>query len=251
MVIDVITYNGEKELFDIRYNCLKDLVDEFIVCEARTTFSGRPKELTFNNNYERVKYFIIPDEYTQDEERLAAESPNTRGASHWKREFLQKESIKKALTHLDDDDIVYIGDCDEIWSVLLDPRDYVVKMKLDVYTYWLNMRSNEQFWGPILGRYRNIKNECLNHLRTNARKLQLPTGWHFTSMAPYLEQKLLDSYTDESYATPFVMENLKENIVEQRDFLGREFSYWINEADWPDYLKENREKYSKLIKILI
>jgi beta-1,4-mannosyl-glycoprotein beta-1,4-N-acetylglucosaminyltransferase len=251
MVYDVVTYNGEEELFDIRYNTLYYLVDEFIVVEAPTTFSGKPKPLYFEqirHRYPDVKYFVINEDYTEEEIRQARESPNTVGAEHWKHEFLQKESIKKALTHLDDNDIVYIGDCDEIWSVALDPGEKVFKLGLEVYTYFLNNRSSEEFWGTLLARYKNIKNECLNHLRQSAKKTNFILGWHFTSMARDLHRKLLDSYTEETYANKDVMDNLLVNIVNNQDFLGRDFEFWLDESNWPDYLTKNRDKFLHLIR---
>ena len=42
-IIDVITFNGESEIWDIRYNILKNYVDEFVVLEFNETFSGKPK----------------------------------------------------------------------------------------------------------------------------------------------------------------------------------------------------------------
>lgn len=254
-VIDVVTFNGEYDLFEIRYNILKDYVDEFIVVEAPTTFSGREKSLYFKHildKYEKVKYFVIDENYTEEEKSLADNSPNTRGATHWRHEFLQKESIKKALTHLKDDDLVFIGDCDEIWEPIMatDNNGKPVKLKLLVYTYYLNNRSSEPFWGTLKARYGDIKNECLNHLRTNhERRMTInECGWHFTSLKDGLKRKLEDSYTKESYATDEVMSNLEENIENNRDFLGRNFKYWIDEDGWPEYLKENREKYLHLLK---
>lgn len=248
-VIDVITYNGESELFDLRYNILKDVVDEFIVCESPTTFSGKPKPLTFNQLYERVTYKINPEQYTEDEKRLAEESPNTIGAAHWKQEFLQKERIKQAISHLDDNDLVFIGDCDEIWNpylAQLKPTE-PMKLGLKVYTYYLDNESSEEFWGTLMARYKDIKNECLNHLRTNARRGQV-WGWHFTSLKDNLKQKLLDSYTEETYANKWVVDNLEKNISESKDFLGRAFKYSVYEENWPNYLKKNREKYLHLLK---
>ncbi len=256
-IIDVTTFNGEYDLFEIRYHMLKDYVDEFIVCEARTTFSGLDKPLYAEaddvfydpiSQWPKVTYHIIDENWTEEEKQVAWASPNTGGAAHWTREFLQKESIKKALTHLKDDDTVFIGDVDEIWSPnalkLIGP----FKLKLKVYTYYLNNRSSEVFYGPIKAQYGQIKNLILNHLRTNAPRTKNYFGWHFTSMKDSLRKKLTDSYTHESYATPQVLENLEYNIENNQDFLGRNFTYHLDESEWPDYLQENREKYKDLCK---
>lgn len=255
-IYDVITFNGEYELFEIRYNILRDYVDEFIVVEAPTTFSGKPKPLYFEKikaNYPDVKYFVIDENYTDEEIAQAENSPNTQGAEHWKHEFLQKESIKKALTHLKDKDVCFIGDVDEIWYHELanaKPKTKAVKLKLDVYTYWLNNRSSEEFWGTIVARYDLIKMSCLNHLRTNSQKTDEVLGWHFTSMGGYQEvkRKLSDSYTRDSYWTERVETELESNIKNNKDFLGRGFTYHISETNLPKYILDNKQKYVHLFK---
>lgn len=269
MIVDTFTFNGEMDLLEIHLNVLKDYVDEFIIVEAPTTFSFHKKPLYFQHFLEgvkcgrymvhaslldKIKYHVIDENYTDEEIALAENSPNTVGAAHWKHEFLQKESIKKSLTHLKDDDIVYVGDVDEIWK---SPVDFETahfnftepkKLKLEVYTYWLNNKSSEQFWGTIACHYRDIRKECLNHLRTNLPKTENYYGWHFTSMHHQLRQKLTDSYTKETYANDTVMNNLEHNVRENKDFLGRNFTYTTDESDWPPWLKEHRQRYKHMIK---
>src|SRR3990167_8738939 len=250
MIYDVVSYNGEKELFEIRYNILKNYVDEFIVVEFDRTFSGKEKFMRPINLAwpPKVKHFLVTEEQYSKYKELAENSPNTKGAEHWKLEFMQKESIKDCLTHLNDDDLVFIGDCDEIWNEFALGLRGVYKLRLKVYTYYLNNRSSEEFWGTLVAPYKKIKNECLNHLRTQAKKTYEDYGWHFTSMAPDLKRKLEDSYTEDSYASSYVMEHLEDNIKNNRYFLGRNFTYWSEEGNWPKYLTDNRKKYACLLK---
>lgn len=254
-VIDVVTYNGEKELFDIRYNILKDYVDEFIVIEFDKTFSGKDKPYYFKEiayKYPKVKYGFFGENVWHKYMDLAKSSPNTKGAEHWSEEFCQKEYIKDAISflNLNDDDLVFVGDCDEVWGEESLYLNKPMKIGLKVYTYYLNNKSSEQFWGTLVATYKDIKDECLNHLRTNARKSLRNYGWHFTSMGGYkeVERKLSDSYTRESYWTDTVEKNLKENIENSKDFLGRAFTYRIDESELPEYLKLNKEKYAHLFK---
>lgn len=145
MIISAFTYNGEKDILDIHLNVLKNYVDQFIICEAPTTFSGKPKPLYFKEVEHLytdfpIKYYVI-DENDPELWEMARNSPNTQGAEHWKREFVHKESIKKALTHLQDDDVVFIGDVDEIWDtdIIADGKVYLQlpsKLKLKVFTYY-------------------------------------------------------------------------------------------------------------------
>ncbi len=254
MIYDICSYNGEKDMWDIHHNVLKDVVDGFIVVEFDTTFSGQPKESTFPvEQYPRVDYRFITETTYAKYRDLADSSPQTQGASHWKREFMQKESIKDAITHLNDEDTVFIGDVDEIIDpeiALIEPW-FPVKLKLRVFTYYLNNRSTEAFWGTLMAKYGDVKNSCLNHLRQTAKKSDGYGGWHFTSMggAVSLRNKLTDSYTQESYATPEVLENLEYNIERNADFLGRDFKYEVNEEDLPAYIKEHRDQYQHLMKI--
>jgi len=260
MIYDIFTFNGEYDLLEIRLNILSDYVDEFIIVEATTTFSGKDKPLYYEKEKERykkwenkIKYHVVRPEDEEKYVAMANVSPNTRGAEHWKKEFCQKECIKDALVHLKDDDIVFVGDCDEIWNnSALGGNEQVRKLRLNVYTYYLNNKSSENFWGTIVGKYKYIKDNCLNHLRV----LDMMTssvrynGWHFTSMGGYEEvkRKLSDSYTRESYWTQEVENNLKDNIEKSQDFLGRGFTYKIDESELPQYLIDNKQKYIHLWK---
>lgn len=251
-VIDCVTYNGEKELFEIRYNILKDFVDEFRVVEFDKTFSGKPKKSLFNQYFDKVKHYIHNEDIWGKYYDLAVSSPNTlhgNGAKHWITEFCQKESIKDCLTDLKDEAIVFIGDCDEIWNPLV-KHLVPIKLKLQVYSYWLDNKSTEQFWGTIVSTYKDIKEDCLNHRRGNLPRVTDNMGWHFTSMGGVdrVKKKLTDCYTEETYAHEEILNNLEENINQKRDFLWRDFSYKQDESEWPDYLKKNKEKYKHLIK---
>lgn len=264
MVYDVVSYNGEAELLDLRLNVLSSVVDQFIVVEFRETFSGKKKELTFPKDFrkftkffKKLTFFSIPESIYEQYAPLADASPNVPrgGPEHWKREFCQKESLKWTIALAPDDSTMFIGDVDEI----VDPACYterfegITKFKLRVYTYYLNNRSSEQFWGPIRVRKGDIGDEpenCLNHLRNASpqKNTQENKGWHFTSMGGpgRVKQKLTDSYTSESYASDSVIGALESNIHSGRDFLGRAFTYRVDESEWPQYLKENRQKYEYL-----
>lgn len=254
-IIDVFTYNGELDMLKLHIGTLYHYVDKFIIVEAKTTFSGNYKPLYYQEhqrflNMNKIRYHIV-DENDQDLWDLAQESPNTQGAEHWKREFYQKESIKKALSDAKDDDIIYIGDVDEIW----DPN-YEVKMGIDklmfrTYAYYLDNESSEQFWGTIVGRWEEMKDKTLNHLRSNvALRGKEMAGWHFTSMGGLSEvrRKLNDSYTQESYNTGEVQELLSRRMNAGVDYLGRSFTFKTDESHWPQYLKEHRQSFAHLCK---
>lgn len=256
MVYDVVTYNGEKYLLDLRLNILSPFVDKFIICEAKTTFSGFKKHLYFMRDeqffhkfWPKIEFFVINENWTPAELQLAETSPNTRGAAHWKHEFLQKEKLKQALidNRVQDADIVYIGDVDEIWQPYTGQMP--AKLKLKVFAYQLDTRSNEEFWGTVVAPWAYLKDKCLNHVRSDVSLLTKDYwGWHFTSMGGLHEvrRKLNDSYTPDSYNTYSVQELLPERLRQGIDYLGRPFSFTQDISEWPEYLKENYLKYQHL-----
>lgn len=260
---DIFTFFNELELLEVRLNILDKYVDYFVIVEATQTFSGLPKPLYFEENKEKFEKWLpkiihyVVDDYPNDEElcAMADRSPNVprSGPRHWHREFYQKESIKKALVELKDEDVCFVGDVDEIWNYnkkySLQDSD-VFKLKLKVYSYFLNNRSDEEFAGTIATKYRNIKNNCLNHLRSRNLRYLDDGGWHFTNMGgvDQIRKKLNASYTDESYNTPDVQLKLENRVYANKDYIGRNFRFWIDEKDLPKYILDNKEKYKKFFR---
>lgn len=257
---DVFTYNGEREILNLHLSILDKHIDKFIIVEANKTFSGFDKPMYFFQQqryfkkwWPKIDYYVVNKWDDPQIWDLALNSPNTKGADHWKREFYIKESIHKALkaSHVQDDDLLFIGDVDEI----IDPdsefeSDTPVKAKLRVYTYYLNNESNEEFHGTLMARYGDIKDKCLNHLRSDTSLYSNGPylGWHFTSQGGIkeLQRKLNDSYTTETYNTMAVQQNLPENYKNRKDFLGRDFQFKVSEENWPQYLKDHKKDYKHL-----
>lgn len=261
-VIDCVSFNGEYDLLEIRLNVLEDAVDQFVICEAWTTFSGKKKPLYYKLQEERyakwnIKYHVIDENYTDEEIALAESSPSVpKDQPWWKREFLQKESIKKALTHLKNDDIVFVGDCDEIWNPkILSTVEHldnteVYKLKQLVYSYYLNNRSDEPWAGTFVTSYQMFKYGCLNHFRTKFPKTPLENGgWHFTNMGGVDEiKRKLESYGHQEYNTEAIKNDLDDKISKNQDFIGRPLKFWVDESELPRYLLENKVKYKHLFK---
>ncbi len=62
-----------------------------------------------------------------------------------------------------------------------------------------------------------------------------------------IKRKLKDSYTKESYNTDQVQDNLEKRFGE-KDYLGRNFKFKIDEKNLPTYVVHNREKYKNLFR---
>lgn len=270
MVVDVFSFNGELDLLEIRLNILDKVVDQFIICESDETFTGIQKPRYFEENKQRyekwfpkIKHFIM----TKPDEELLAQAQKSPGVPQelhwWVREFCQKESIKRALTHLQDDDLVFISDADEIWN-----PDVVIphgrwKLEQIVYAYYLNNRSSETHpgsrygWlGTTLIPYRIIKTDTLDNLRSHDfhRAHMLPAvlpngGWHFTNMgdAEFIKRKL-SSYSHQEFNHDGVLDNIENQMQENKDFIGRNFTFTTDETGLPKYILDNKERYAHLWK---
>lgn len=276
-IYDIFTFFNELDLLEIRLNILAPFVDHFVIVESSETFSGRLKKLWFKENEERFKrfrdkivHYVVRDTPRDVEElRHRGEQPDLSmldreiinntltsdnikpGVTHWLKEFYQKESIKKALVGLKDDDICFVSDVDEIWNpeARLDfSADGVFKLRQLVYAYHLNNRSDEPWAGTLVTKFRNIKNECLNHLRTAPKTRYTYVengGWHFTNQggADFIREKLEASYSRDDFNTASIKAGLKNRIEKNEDYIGRTFHFRIDESDLPAYLIEHRDQY--------
>lgn len=261
-IIDCFTYNGELPILKLHLSVLGPYVDRFIIVEANKTFSGQDKPLYFFKQqryfepwWNKIDYYVMNhwDDVAMWEQAIL--SPQTQGPHHWKREFYIKESIHKALEQfkVQPQDTVFIGDVDEIINPQAKYESKTpIKAKLEVYTYYLNNKSTEQFWGTLIAKYADIQDNCLNHMRADKTLYSQgePLGWHFTSQGGVEEvrRKLNDSYTTESYNKQHVQLNLPETIKQNLDFLGRPFTYTKDESTWPQFLKENKQSFKQLCK---
>ena len=241
MVVDAILYNGERDIFNLRYEILKDVVDEFVVLEYGTTFSGNKKE---SNPIElpKVSYY-----FHEDAEGYAPqEFPEA-----FQREYRQREGIKDHLKHLKDSDTVFMGDCDEIWDATVLERDLSdpLKLRLRVYAYYLNNRSSENFeLGNVVGYYHSIRGYQLNELRRCIPLTDEYYGWHFTNMGGIETiHRKIESYAHQEFNNDIIKGNLQNAIESNVDYVGRGFIFQRDESNWPEYLKNNREKYGHLL----
>lgn len=278
---DIFTFFNELELLEIRLNILYNHVDFFVIIESTETFSGKPKNLFFKENKhlfkkfeDKIIHYVIKDtprDREDLEKRLRNKNINPldkeiinytltsdnipEGQIHWFKEFYQKESIKKALTTLDDNDVCFISDVDEIWNPVVKinyEKNDIFKLKQLVYSYYLNNRSDEPWAGTLVTEYGNIRKNCLNHLRT-AKKTKYTFiengGWHFTNQGGVERIKTkLESYGHQEFNNTVIKSRLKKRMEKNEDFVGRKFNFWIDESDLPEYILNNKFKYKNFFK---
>lgn len=249
------------------------MVDKFVICEAGQSFSGEPYKSLYLANKQRFKQWedkIIHYQFNLMEDpeivKQAWESKNTNfGNPYWMKVYYGMESLRKPLQNCNDDDIIYISDVDEIWNPELEFRpadENIYGFKQIVYYYQLNNRCNEDWTGTICLTYKRLKKEIINNIKQKGEIKILNGGSHFTYQGgeEEIKRKILSTrtpgeqdQTDSYYGTPTEM--ILENARNNKDIFNgrfndpsRAFIYTIDETAWPQYLKDNRDKYKHLLK---
>lgn len=261
--IDVFSFNGEFDVLELRLNILDKAVDQFILCEGEETTAGVPKPRYFEENKERyekwlpkIKHHVFSPYTDPPLSYLADLSPGVPKDMHWwRREFIQKESMRYALTHLRDEDQVFIGDVDEIWDPTVRLPQGRFELEQLVYTYWLDNRSTEYWTGTSVMNYGHIKSNTLDNLRSydKAREYmwapKVKSGWHFTNIggAEFVKRKIR-SYAHQEFNNEAFLNQVDQRIALNQDYLGRDFILGKDESEWPTYLKKNRAQYAHLCK---
>jgi len=268
-IYDVQTIFNEMDLCYLRFSILDPYVDYFVVNEANTTFSGKPKKLYFQENIDRFKKFEHKIIYNMFDE-------NKPEWTQWDRDCIHKNAAMKALekSNLDDGDIVFYSDADEIWnpkavdfSNFKEDILYILYQKTFYYyinTEWydinnpykdiwrgskyssyglLKQHSFDTFrdWGSYFHRDNQYKKEYINN-----------GGWHFSFLGGANNIKLkIDSYGHQEFNCPPFLDNIQNNIDNLKDPFFRPY-YKIRVIDldpniYPAYLMDHLDEYDKYI----
>lgn len=182
---------NEVDLLYFKLKELSDVVDYFVIVESCETHSGDTKPFYFDSQRSSPRF--VP--YRNQIVYIKLEHTLENGGA-WEREAYQRNMILTGLEYLklSDDDIVLIGDLDEI----PDPHNIskiknnqliytdIVRLRQDMYYYNFNCKSTYQFTGLFYASYGDIKNMNDNGFTlTMIRRLNLPVtpeihGWHLS-----------------------------------------------------------------------
>ena len=110
MIYDAFMYSGEIECLLIRLHELADVVDRFILVEGDRTFTGQLKDRLYYHGHDEQR---IPPALRERIIPVYAVLPE-RAASPWDRETYQRNSILLGLGEARKDDVLLMGDVDEI-----------------------------------------------------------------------------------------------------------------------------------------
>ena len=250
-VFDLFAFNGEFDMLELKLAEMGPWVDQFVIVEARTTFTGLPKPLhfeerrgDFRSHADKITYVVVdrfPDHLT----------------SAWAREFYQKDSAVAGLSgRAAPDDLVLISDADEIVdrSVLDQFRGPVQGMSMRTFQHFFNNEIVPARGAVIsvLASARLLQFNGASYLRIgvkqHARKSRLRAGgWHFTSITdPEGLEAKMKSYSHQEHAHldrhyfSGLMETMRAGAAP--GFARREI-----DDSFPAYLREHRDALKRFI----
>lgn len=261
-VYDCFLFFQEVELLKLRLNYLYDYVDFFIIVESAQTFSGNKKNfefekikkslspfqdkiIYFKNDY-FIKSFKSLSDYLNNQQDIASSIilDNMNNHTHYKKNELnwvidtfQREAIKYPLldNKINDNDIVLISDLDEIPSHHFIKHCYQIKNEFISnrqfeFSFRLNILSNNNWYGTIASRWKDLKSISLNSLRLDVRQnfkkvidLKIHNGgYHFTSYGSIEKiTKKIVSMGHQEFNNFVVKFFLAKNIDHGMDIFGR------------------------------
>jgi beta-1,4-mannosyl-glycoprotein beta-1,4-N-acetylglucosaminyltransferase len=285
-IYDCFLFFNELDLLEIRLNILDPYVDYFVISEASVTHSGLPKPYYFEDNKEKFSKFLhkiiyvknddIPNDFVnlptisdintfdgmcvnQIHEFIKNQNGrfNRNTEPHFGRDFFQKESIRRGLERCNDEDIIISSDLDEIPNpeILKNINDYLDKSKFftfvqKTYYYYINYLKDLNWKGSRLGKYKDLKDYSFNQLRAQDNYEFQDGGWHFSFMGGTERVKTkIKSYSHQELNTDYILNSIESNMEHAIDpfFRGTLTKVEVDDT-YPNYLKNNLEKYSYLVK---
>lgn len=280
-IFDSFIFFNELDLLDLRLNILSDVVDYFVLTESPFTVSGNEKPLYYQKNKDRFGKFNdkiihnVTEEIPNDFSQYLTKKPfhtdysttDESGTKYidlpirFQRAVYNRECSAYGLLKagVQDEDIVLTSDADEIINPYViedldwfDPVHNYVSLQRAFY-FKLNYLYEENWKGTRLCTFKHLKTTTVDRLRTNWREAyQIENaGWHFSFLGDADNVRLkLASYEHTENNISSNIDNMEQRIEQGLDPIGRSNRLQVVPIDnsYPEYIFNNQEKYSQLIK---
>lgn len=274
-VFDCFPLFNEIELLELRLNELWNVVDVFVIVEAKQTFTGNPKPMCMLEHKERLAKYMHKIRYV-----IVDDFPP--GMTNWGKEEFQRNQIQKELSDALPDDVVIFSDLDEIprAKVVTDilqrgirPRE-IYCLSLDWHAFYLNIRLPEKWerQGPRMIRAGDIGNlyalryvkapikawgrDIVRQIKSSKgmgfwvhRILVADGGWHFTWMGGSEAVALKGSSIPDHSNMPEGEKTTEWADARLSALLGDGARYALVDIDerFPDFVRDNPDLFEKLI----
>jgi beta-1,4-mannosyl-glycoprotein beta-1,4-N-acetylglucosaminyltransferase len=275
MVFDCFTFFNELDLLEFRLRLLSDVVDKFVICESNLTFSGNTKPYNFQDNRERFKEWedrIIYLPVEQDKEGMTFEkvskySPNN---GPFLLEYQQRNSLIYASELMKDDDIVLMGDLDEIpdpraitglrqSGIIINGINNAVSFPMLFHYYYMNcqMEGYDRIWNGTIACFADYFKEAgpqhLRNIRNNFTQIPAIAGYHFSYLGgPDKVKTKIESFAHTELNRPDITsdDNIINAINNGQDIFKRNgLSYKVVPvSEYPEPIRSLMLEYPQFIK---
>lgn len=258
MIVDTLSFYNEVDVLEFRLEEYYDIVDKFILIEGTHTYQGDEKPLLFQEqlyNSERFKKYkdkIIPHTFKS---KSKEEQPDP-----WDNEKNQRREITKVCSEmgLTNEDIIIVGDCDEIYEK--NHLKFLCENKLPaggyvwLSSYYLNVWRTFPWCGPYIMNFDS--NFDLDNTRHNREPPFLnyhfgteKIGWHFSWIGDidWITTKI-KSYAHNEYNDFATQEHLSKHVKNLEWIFPDEPEdrrhFHVDDNPVPDFFK--KEKFQHL-----
>lgn len=187
-VYDCFMMFNEIEVARLRMEILYPHVTKFVIVESNKTHLGQDKPFYFEQNKELFAKYA--------DKIIHKKLDISKRDNGWDKENYQRYKISEFLKELElnDDDIVMMSDCDEIWrpEALADARSYPYCFFNQMYfLYYINLFSGKCVTGTSCCKYSVLKmldsnyNNCGLQMLRNSKDYGCVienAGWHYGYM---------------------------------------------------------------------
>lgn len=269
-VYDCFTFFNEIDLLKIRLEFLEEVVDYFVIVESNITFSGNDKEYNLENNWDDFKKWhnkMLYIKIQQSKEDFSFQTVNSYTPTNgsWKVEYQQRNAIQYIAEEVEDDDIVLIGDVDEIpipqaieniKSTLIKSRPQSLTMLF--HYYYMNCQNigYERWWnGTIACKGSDFKTITPQEHRDNRNHYYRynNAGYHFSFLggAEKIKTKIESfAHTELNREDIKSEQNIREALEKGKDIFNRPGVAYktVRPEEYPEDLRNLMYKYPQFIK---
>lgn len=262
-IYDCFTFFNEFELLELRLRELYDHVDYFVIVEANRTFQNKSKPLYYKQRAEQFAQWadkII--HYTVED---MPENTDT-----WGRERHQRDAIVRAVATADPEDVILIGDADEIprpetveylkqsnqgiWGFRMPLFNFKYNYMLvnqDKYVVWSGaVRKKLLVSAEDFRRMRHVLGGLEYGYRDSVIEIVEHAGWHFTYLGnEEFAKTKIQSFAHEETNRPEIVEQLdiEASIARGAGIIQTDVNYKFAPVAVDDYLPRNVQDSANII----
>lgn len=266
MIVNIFPFFNELDLLEIRLAELYDVIDQFVIVEAPTTFTMQPKPLHYWEN--RTRFSRWSDRITHH----LADLPGSDNA--WINEYAMRGAMSPALRKLDlpGDCWIMCTDADEIprATAVAQAVEYTqfdwLRIDIDFYYYNFNQRVSCPCSNSVLKYFTwhdsGDPNDGKSHgSEAHGRRKDCPLhiqdgGWHCSYFGNAEKIKLkIESFGHQDYNTDYWKDTsrIQKMIDENVELYEREASFpmWLVDVKpetHPAYFMQNLDRFGHFLR---